>query len=63
MIGKYELLIIAVFLIIPIIALLDILRNQFKGNDKLVWVILVLIIPLIGSILYFIIGVKQKIRE
>lgn len=48
-------------LILPIIALIDILKSQFKNeNDKLVWVLVILFLPIIGSILYFIIGRKQR---
>jgi hypothetical protein len=57
------LLIIPVFLIIPIIALVDILKNEFTGNNKLIWVLVVLLSWIIGAILYFIIGRKQKIQN
>ena len=51
-----------VSLIITIVALVDILRNEFKGsNDKIIWVLLTIFISPIGGILYFIIGTKQKI--
>lgn len=65
-IGPQELfifiLIIPVFLIIPIIALVDILRNEFTGNNKLIWVLVILLSWLIGAILYFFIGRNQKIE-
>jgi hypothetical protein len=64
MIGPLQwiIILIAVFLwIIPtIIALIDILRSKFNGNDKIVWVLVVLFLNLIGAILYFTIGRKQK---
>ncbi|WP_117171964.1 PLD nuclease N-terminal domain-containing protein [Lutibacter oceani] len=67
MIGPWQiiLILIIVFLgFIPtIIALIDILRNKFNGNDKIVWVLVVLFFNLIGAILYFIIGTKQKIKN
>jgi hypothetical protein len=65
MIGPWQiiLILIAVFLgIIPtIIALIDILKSKFDGNNKIVWVLVVLFINLIGAILYFTIGRKQKL--
>lgn len=45
-----------------IIALVDILRSDFRGNDKIVWVVVVIFFPFLGSILYFLIGRSQKIR-
>lgn len=41
--------------------LVDILKNEFQGNNKIVWIIVVLIMPFIGSILYLLIGTDQKI--
>ncbi|HPB34898.1 MAG: PLDc N-terminal domain-containing protein [Bacteroidales bacterium] len=49
-------------IILPLIALIDILRCQFYGNDKLLWVIIVLLFPFFGSILYFIIGSRNKVN-
>jgi len=46
-----------------IIALIDILRSEFRGNDKVVWVLVVIFFPFLGSILYFIIGRSGKIRR
>jgi hypothetical protein len=57
------LLIVPVFLIIPIIALVDILKSEFTGNNKLIWVLVVLLSWIIGAILYFIIGRNQKIQN
>ncbi|POY39302.1 hypothetical protein C3K47_02050 [Solitalea longa] len=47
-------------IIIPIIALFNLLRKTFKDSTtKLIWVLVILFVPLIGSIFYFIIGRKQ----
>lgn len=49
--------------ILPIVALIDIVKGTFKDpNNKLVWILLVIFLPFIGSILYFTIGKKQKIN-
>jgi hypothetical protein len=55
------LFIVIPFLIIPVIALIDILRHEFNGNDKLIWVLVVLLLPVLGSILYFIIGREKRL--
>lgn len=57
------LLVVPVFLIIPIIALVDILKSEFTGNNKLIWVLVVLLSWIIGAILYFFIGRNQKIQN
>ena len=45
-----------------VIALVDILRSEFQGNDKVVWALVVIFFPFLGSILYFIVGRSRKIR-
>ena len=63
-ISVYEILVLLVLLtfILWIIAFVNILRSDFTGNNKLVWLLVVILVPLIGSIAYFFIGRKQKIK-
>ena len=64
MIGPWQVLIILFGLLLPIIALIDILRNKFKGsNDKLIWILVVLFLNVFGSVLYFLIGRSQKAKK
>lgn len=61
--GMIELLLICLLLMIPsLIALIDILRHDFQENQKLIWLIVVLLVPMVGAIAYFAIGRKQRIR-
>ena len=51
-------------LILLIAALVTILKNEFSdANNKIIWVVLVLFAPFIGSILFFIIGRSQIKRS
>jgi hypothetical protein len=54
-----------VFLLVPLAlfiwALADILKSEFKdANNKLIWLFVVLVLPIIGAIIYLTIGRKQK---
>ncbi|MGJ8760252.1 MAG: PLD nuclease N-terminal domain-containing protein [Polaribacter sp.] len=64
-IGVFQLIIILVVLLLgilpTIIALVDILKSEFTGNNKIVWVLVVLFANFFGAILYFLIGREQKI--
>ena len=41
--------------------LIDILQNEFEGkNMKIIWLLLVIFMPFVGSILYLIIGRDQR---
>ena len=53
MIGAWQLILILVVLflgILPtIIALVDILKSEFKGNNKIVWILVVLFANFFGA--------------
>lgn len=66
MIGPWQILLIVLVLatlVLPLIALIDILSNEFTGSNKLVWVLVVLLLPFFGSFFYFFFGRKQKIKK
>ncbi|NVK83729.1 MAG: PLDc N-terminal domain-containing protein [Cytophagia bacterium] len=57
-----------IFYLIPFLivvsALVDILRNEFDPHqNKVIWVIVVILVPVIGSILYWIIGRNQRVNR
>jgi len=55
-------MIIVLFIaILPIICLVSILKNDFKNNDKVIWLVIVVLIPFLGSVLYLFIGRKQRL--
>lgn len=41
----------------------DILKSEFTGNNKIIWVLLVIFAPLLGIIAYHFIGKNQKINS
>lgn len=52
-----------VCVILWIIALVDILKSDFKdGLTKVIWLVLIIVLPFLGMILYFIIGRNQKLK-
>jgi Phospholipase_D-nuclease N-terminal len=62
-IGIYELIILLVLFVPWIIALVDVLRNEFTGYNKIVWLLAVIFVPFIGAIAYFFIGRKQRVAR
>ena len=48
-----------VILILDIIALVDVLKSNMDTVKKLLWIIVILILPVIGMVLYFLIGKKS----
>ena len=58
-----SLLFLILIFILPILALVDILKSTFESNNKLIWVLVVIFTNIIGAVLYFTIGRNQKIKE
>ncbi|MCM8784473.1 MAG: PLD nuclease N-terminal domain-containing protein [Candidatus Omnitrophica bacterium] len=48
-----------VVLVLDIIAIVDAIKGKLSTGLKVLWVILILVLPLVGMILYFIIGRKK----
>jgi hypothetical protein len=63
MIGLSELIVLmGVFhFILWLIATIRILASKFVDNYKIIWLLVVLVVPVIGPIAYFTIGKKQRI--
>lgn len=63
--GGTEIILILIIVLLvgllPIIALVSILTSQFEGDDKLIWALVVILLPFIGSVLYFTIGKNKRI--
>jgi len=54
------LLSLALFILV-IWTLIDVLRNEFTGNNKIIWLLTIILLPPLGSVLYIFIGREQKI--
>ncbi|MDD4992361.1 MAG: PLDc N-terminal domain-containing protein [Paludibacter sp.] len=49
-------------ILLPVIAIIDILSSKFSGNDNLLMILIVLFIPF-GAIIYFVIAPSRKIAK
>lgn len=57
-------LIVGLPALIVVGALIDILRSEFNpSQNKLIWVLVAILMPVIGAILYFAIGRSQRISK
>jgi hypothetical protein len=58
----FMLLVYGIPFLIGLVCLIDILRSEFTGHNKIIWFLLVLFLPVVGAILYFFMGTDQKVR-
>lgn len=57
------LLVILFIFLIPLLALLNVLMSDFQGNEKIMWVLIIIFLPFLGSLLYFLIGRDKRINR
>lgn len=67
-IGVTEILVLLMFLGLPAVlwiwAIIDLLRSTFASEtNKLIWALVIVFVPVIGSILYLVIGRNQKVLQ
>ena len=52
---------IALAIIVPIIAIIDVIKSKFKRPyDKAIWLLLILLFNLLGALLYFSLSRERK---
>jgi hypothetical protein len=49
-----------VILILDIIAIVDLFKSAKDMGKKILWLILILLLPLLGMVLYFLLGKEKK---
>ena len=57
------LLVILFIFLFPLLALISVLMNDFQGNEKIMWVLIIIFLPFLGSLLYFLIGRDKRINR
>jgi hypothetical protein len=50
-----------VALVLDVMAIVDCLKSDTSTGKKLLWILLVLILPVLGMILYFLLGKKKAV--
>ena len=47
--------------ILDIIAIVDCIQSSMEGTKKLLWILLILALPFLGMVLYFLLGKRRAI--
>ena len=47
-----------VVLVLDIVAIVDVLKSSSPNDRKALWIVLILVLPLVGMVLYFLLGKK-----
>jgi hypothetical protein len=49
-------------LVLDIFALVKLLKSGASANEKILWVLLIVLLPLVGMVLYFLLGPGRRTR-
>ncbi len=49
--------------ILYVYILIDILKHEFTGYNKIIWIIVLFCFPILGAILYLVFGRGQRIKK
>ena len=64
LIAGLFLMIFTIFAFILFIYLLiDILKHEFTGYNKIIWIIVIICFPVLGAILYIVFGRGQRVKK
>jgi hypothetical protein len=58
--GVIRFLIGIIWFVLIIFTLIDLLKRQLPTNTKLLWLIITLLAPILGSIIYLVVGRNNK---
>ena len=47
-----------IILVLDIIAIIDVLKSPMDTGKKVLWIVLIILLPVVGMILYFLMGKK-----
>jgi len=47
-----------IILVLDIIAIIDVIKSSMSNEKKIFWILLILILPVLGLIIYYLVGKK-----
>ena len=62
LVSSFLMIFIVFTFILYIYILIDILKHEFTGYNKIIWILVLIFFPILGAILYLIFGRSQRIK-
>lgn len=54
---------VILLIILPALAVMSVLRNNFTNHDRYVWLTIIILLPIIGPFLYIFIGRNRRLNR
>lgn len=61
-VSSFLMIFIIFTFILYIYILIDILKHEFTGYNKIIWLLAIIFFPVLGAILYLVFGRSQRIK-
>lgn len=61
-ISSFLMIFVVFIFVLYIYILIDILKHEFTGYNKIIWILVLVFFPILGAILYLVLGRSQRIK-
>lgn len=62
MMSSFVMVFVIFTFILYIYILIDILKHEFTGYNKIIWILVLIFFPVLGALLYLVFGRAQRIK-
>jgi hypothetical protein len=62
MMSSFVMIFVIFTFILYIYILIDILKHEFTGYNKIIWILVLIFFPVLGALLYLVFGRSQRIK-
>ncbi|MDD2887907.1 MAG: PLDc N-terminal domain-containing protein [Aliarcobacter sp.] len=62
MVSSFLMVFVVFTFILYIYILIDILKHEFTGYNKIIWILVLIFFPVLGALLYLVFGRSQRIK-
>jgi hypothetical protein len=62
MMSSFVMIFVIFTFVLYIYILIDILKHEFTGYNKIIWILVLIFFPVLGALLYLVFGRSQRIK-
>ncbi|CAM3515492.1 MULTISPECIES: PLDc N-terminal domain-containing protein [Arcobacter] len=63
LVSSFLMIFVVFSFVLYIYILIDILRHEFTGYNKIIWIIVIICFPILGALLYLVFGRGQRVKK
>ncbi len=63
LVSSFLMIFVVFTFVLYIYILIDIIKHEFTGYNKIIWILVLFFFPILGAVLYLIFGRSQRIKN